>query len=453
MKGIRSKSAILLSLLIVLLIQPYHLLSQTQKQSDAEVEALFDKAAAKHKRELNSLWRTRAVPRVQLDDVSAKSLAAVLATRGTYEAGYLPKTSILFYSYEQSALSIWLVDENGIRAYDHKALSPEQITAAITDLRNSLNVDALQALRTPHKRGYSAGAGNSNAKLPVNQTVGAATDLLIPRSMASALASVGHLIVVPVLGIGTVPFAMLQPLTFAARAEELFGGGSFLIDKMSISFAPSLFDVGQAFDRWNPVFSTPLVVGNPFVPPGNEWVIPDLPGAKVEAEAVAMALRTKPLIGKEATKEIIRERISGSDILYFATHGVASSDDPLSGGFLLLSAPNVEQGKWTAREVQQMRMDGARIVVLSACQTGLGKVHDAGIIGLARAFQIAGSPRVVMSLWSVNDAATNELMQKFIDNLRTDIPSEALRKAMIETRKNRPNPSDWASFVLFGTPR
>jgi CHAT domain-containing protein len=83
----------------------------------------------------------------------------------------------------------------------------------------------------------------------------------------------------------------------------------------------------------------------------------------------------------------------------------------------------------------------------------LGKTHDAGIIGLARAFQIAGVPRVVMSLWSVNDAATSELMQAFVANLRSFVPAEALRRAMLQVRRKRPHPAQWASFVLFGTPR
>jgi CHAT domain-containing protein len=83
----------------------------------------------------------------------------------------------------------------------------------------------------------------------------------------------------------------------------------------------------------------------------------------------------------------------------------------------------------------------------------LGKVHDAGVIGLSRAFQIAGVPRVAMSLWSVSDKATSELMRAFVDYLRDNVPSEALRLAMLDLKKHQPNPSKWAAFVLFGTPR
>jgi CHAT domain-containing protein len=118
----------------------------------------------------------------------------------------------------------------------------------------------------------------------------------------------------------------------------------------------------------------------------------------------------------------------------------------------MLSAERFEQGWWTAREIQSTRLR-AEIAVLSACQTGLGRAHDAGIIGLSRAFQIAGVPLVVMSLWSVDDQATSQLMQAFVKHLETQFPSEALRQAMLEVKQDYSEPSKWASFVIFGTPR
>jgi CHAT domain-containing protein len=154
-----------------------------------------------------------------------------------------------------------------------------------------------------------------------------------------------------------------------------------------------------------------------------------------------------------ATKEAVVTRAPGADLLYFATHVVADELDPLSGGFLALSSLKKVVGRWTAKEIQTTSLSNARLAVLSACQTGLGKTHDAGIIGLARAFQIAGVPRVVMSLWSINDEATFEIMQLFTYHLQYHAPSEALRRAMIQMREKRSHPSEWASFVVFGTPR
>ncbi|MBV9212006.1 MAG: CHAT domain-containing protein, partial [Acidobacteria bacterium] len=127
-------------------------------------------------------------------------------------------------------------------------------------------------------------------------------------------------------------------------------------------------------------------------------------------------------------------------------------NNPLTGGFLVFSATEFEQGWWTAKEIQESKLE-AQIAVLSACQTGLGKVHNAGIIGLSRAFQIAGVPRVVMSLWSVNDKATSELMRSFVTHLQRNVPSEALRLAMLDVKKHQTDPAKWASFVVFGTPK
>ncbi len=430
---------------------------QTQNQSD--IAALFDQAAAKHKRELRGLLSLRGASyRIDLDsEATSESVAKVLSVNTTnnnrttedigypVEAIYVDKTAVLFYSYDKEALQIWLVDEHGIQAYHKRKISENQINEAIINLRNSMGVDSLQSSRAPHLRGLSIVTRVQNQKL-LNRSIAELNEILLPIALTHKLASVRHLIIVPVLGFGTVPYAILQP----------FGDGSFLIDKMSISFAPSLFDVGQSILPWNveTAFSSPLIVGNPDLPRSTEWIVPTLLGAEKEALAVAETMNATPLIGKQATKETILSKVGDSSLLYFATHGVASNSNPLSGGFLMFSAETLQQGWWTAKEVQETHLSRAHIAVLSACQTGLGQVNDAGIIGLARAFQIAGVPRVVMSLWSVDDAATSELMQAFVKHLKNnDIPAEALRKAMLEVRKQRPAPSQWASFVLFGTPR
>ena len=425
---------------------------QTQNQSD--IAALFDRAAAKHRKELDNLLLSRAPSRIYLpsSQVSYKDVAEVLSenTNSNLFAGneaiYPNKAAVLFYSYEQENLQVWLVDANGIQAYHKRNISENQINTAITKLRNSMGVDSLQLTRSPQQRGIRVASRGQKSNL-LNRSIAELTEILLPVDFTNKLASIKHLIIVPVLGLGTVPYAVLQP----------FGDGSFLIDRMSISVAPSLFDVGQSLERWDVsrAFSSPLIVGNPDLPISNEWIFPPLLGAEKEALAVAQAMNSTPLIGKQATKEMILSRVATSSLLYFATHGIASNNNPLSGSFLVLSADQFERGLWTAKEVQETRAI-AQIAVLSACQTGLGKVHDAGIIGLARAFQIAGIPRVVMSLWSVDDAATSELMQAFVEHLKQDnniSPAEALRKAMLEVRTQRPAPSQWASFVLFGTPR
>lgn len=417
----------------------------------SDVERLFDIAAAKHRKELRNLWAMRSLPLISLSDVSSRSIAKILAVREksrremSGEITYPPKTAVLFYSYDEGNLQVWLVSAVGILAYHKQSISKQQISGAIASLRDSLNVDSLQRSLVPRQRAsvvvvQSAGRG----RIARDRATTDLTQILLPTPIANELGSVEHLIVVPVLDIGTVPYAILKP----------FRDDSFLIDKMSVSIAPSLFDLGQAlYGRGSRRFlSAPLIVGNPYLPESTDWSVPSLPGAEQEAQAVAKMMNATPLLGKAATKAEIVARAGESSLLYFATHGVASNRNPLSEGFLMFSAERFEQGWWTAREIQSAKLS-AEIAVLSACQTGLGQAHDAGVIGLSRAFQIAGVPRVVMSLWSVDDQATSQLMQAFVKHLETQFPSEALRQAMLEVRQECSEPSEWASFVMFGTPR
>jgi len=93
------------------------------------------------------------------------------------------------------------------------------------------------------------------------------------------------------------------------------------------------------------------------------------------------------------------------------------------------------------------------MVILSACQTGLGKSMEAGVAGLARSFLLAGSNHIIMSLWNVDDEATAYLMNRFLYYLKESsrfMPAKPLRRAVLDTKKKYPKPSQWASFSLFG---
>ena len=108
------------------------------------------------------------------------------------------------------------------------------------------------------------------------------------------------------------------------------------------------------------------------------------------------------------------------------------------------------------QELRNTCMLRAKLVVLSACQTGLGMEHEGGVIGLARAFQIAGAKHVMMSMWSIEDTETAKLMRFFFNFLNEGgemMPHEALRAAMIKYRNEINNdPYFWASFSIFGVP-
>jgi tetratricopeptide (TPR) repeat protein len=151
------------------------------------------------------------------------------------------------------------------------------------------------------------------------------------------------------------------------------------------------------------------------------------------------------------------DELSRYRIVHFATHGLLNSEHPELSGIVLSLVDERGQpqdGFLRLHEIFNLRLP-AELVVLSACQTGLGKeVKGEGLVGLTRGFMYAGAARVVASLWQVNDAATAELMKRFYRRMLKDgmRPAAALRAAQIEMWK-RPqwqSPFYWGGFVLQG---
>jgi CHAT domain-containing protein len=155
------------------------------------------------------------------------------------------------------------------------------------------------------------------------------------------------------------------------------------------------------------------------------------------------------MTGAKATETRVRESLSAKRWLHFATHGVARDDQP-GQSFVALAADGKADGQLSVGEVLELRLQ-ADLVVLSACQTGLGKLSGDGVLGLGRAFLYAGTPRVVVSLWSVPDEPTALLMERFYTGLVKGLaPAEALRQAQRATRQRFADPAAWAAFVLVG---
>ncbi len=165
---------------------------------------------------------------------------------------------------------------------------------------------------------------------------------------------------------------------------------------------------------------------------------------------------------KAMSFEANRQRATSADlgryrILHFATHGLLNSEHPeLSGLVLSLvdSTGKSQDGFLRLHDIYDLKLN-AEVVVLSACQTGLGKqVRGEGLVGLTRGFMYAGAPRIVASLWQVNDVATAELMKHFYHGLFKEglRPAAALRSAQLELMKQKrwASPYYWAPFVLQG---
>jgi CHAT domain-containing protein len=189
--------------------------------------------------------------------------------------------------------------------------------------------------------------------------------------------------------------------------------------------------------------------------------IPALPGTRQEAEAI-LALVPDNAAMQAFDFDASRATVTQSDLtqyqmVHFATHGFVNSNDPeLSGVVLSLvdEAGNVVDGFLRLHDIFNLQLN-AKVVVLSACQTGLGEsVQGEGLVGLTRGFMYAGSPRLVVSLWSVDDKATAALMSKFYDKMLSQnvTPAQALREAQLEMWQSEEwkSPYFWAGFTLQG---
>ena len=193
----------------------------------------------------------------------------------------------------------------------------------------------------------------------------------------------------------------------------------------------------------------------------NGFRIPRLPFTRNEAERIVKASRddnVRVSMDFAARRSALFDsELSQYRIVHIATHGLLDAERPELSA-LIFSLVD-EQGKaqdgfLRAHEIYNLNLP-AELVVLSACETGLGKqVRGEGLVGLTRGFMYAGAPRVVVSLWSVSDRATSELMAKFYHKLLTEHarPAEALRAAQIamwnEGRWRAPY--YWAAFTLQG---
>ncbi|MEG4090697.1 CHAT domain-containing protein, partial [Microcoleus sp. Pol12B4] len=264
---------------------------------------------------------------------------------------------------------------------------------------------------------------------------------LLPQDPASRITFIPH------ESLFLVPFAALQDTS-----------GKYLIEKHTILTAPSI-QVLSLTKKQQQLASGKgaLVVGNPTMPsvafttnqPPQK--LPSLPHAEAEAIAIAQLLNAEPLTGDKATKVAVLQQIERSRIVHLATHGILDDVEELGvPGVIALAPSKDDSGLLTASEIFNLRLN-AELVVLSACNTGRGRITGDGIIGLSRSFIAAGVPSVVVSLWSVTDESTAELMAEFYRQMQlTPDIAQALRKAMLVTLVKHPNPVDWAAFTLIG---
>ena len=333
-----------------------------------------------------------------------------------------------------------------------------------------------RVLNSKPSRGEQASAGDQGAVLrALHRVLVDKLEKYLPKDPDE------NVVIVPDGSLFLVPFAAL-----------LEADGTYLVERHTISVVPSLgiwallhnAQSGQTGSSW---LGSSLVIGNPLMPAFPSGVdlanaglrdvqIPQLPGAETEATVIASLLKTKPLVGGEATEEEVTKQMKVARLIHLATHGLLIQsaimiDEMLSGsvsadyppGAIVLAKgaggkyPDSNykfpyNGFLASGKVLSFKLN-AELVTLSACDTARGRVEQAQFVGLPSAFLAAGVRSVAMTLWSIPDAPTADLMVEFYKELLAGRPKAvALRHAMLSAKQRHPDPVNWGAFVLFGMP-
>lgn len=253
-----------------------------------------------------------------------------------------------------------------------------------------------------------------------------------------------------------LPFAALPLPSEGADCRKL----PVLVDNhetVSLPSVATLLTQRRALARRRPAPGWLAVVADPAYGPAR----PRLPASAEEAKALVERLpagKVRVVTGAAASRETVRGgALRGFRILHFATHGRHNADQPLLSALDLAEfdaqGRPVPQGALPAHEIYGLDLP-AELVVLSACETALGRdVPGEGLVsGLPRAFLYAGSARVLVSLWKVDDESTRDLMVLFYRGLldRKLPPGRALAEAQRALRREGRPPRDWAGFILLG---
>jgi CHAT domain-containing protein/Tfp pilus assembly protein PilF len=355
---------------------------------------------------------------------------------------------ILEYSVGDSSSSLWAITRSAHRLY--KLPGRKTLQEQIETIRF--------ALLDP-QRGISEFFTQAGISL-YDELIKPAEPLLTKKS---------RLIIIPDGVLNYLPFEVL--LTEKKKPSEVtnYSDTPFLVKKYPISYGQSasvlkkLILKPEEEVRQRAVGKRLLAFGDPLYEDTlvNTLVkYPRLEFSGKEIENIASyfaAGHSDIYLRDKATEENLKRKndLTNFNYLHFATHGLMDEESPDLSSLVLTSGNNSgEDGFLQAAEIFDLKLN-ADLVVLSACQTGLGKlIRGEGMVGLTRAFMYAGTPSVVVSLWSVSDISTSYLMTEFYKNLIKNKLSKtkALRKAQLTLMSDEKyaHPFYWAPFILVG---
>lgn len=472
---------------------------ETNKKSNADLEKELDALATE-------LENVEAQIRTANPRYASLTKPQPLTLQETQQQILDDKTTLLEYSLGKDASYLWAVTQSSVSLFKlpaRKTIDEQAIAARVqmipAKLRSpiaGINLPPAQATRglglnTTANAGPAAGFATASNTL--YQTVVA---------LASSVIGTNRILVVPDGALNYIPFEALvtQPggtdyaaLPYLVKTNEIAYAPSAsvvaVIRKQSAAKSTSksiLLVADPVFNSDDPRakgittttttgadtrglgLSSALtdVAGTPSATstgaPAQGLMLARLQGTRTEAEQIAKLMQTSGgkadlLLDLNANEENVQIKdLKNYRVIHIATHGLLNAERPQFTGVVLSLVGNKQyDGFLRTNEIFNLRL-GAPLVMLSACETGLGKEkRGEGVIGLTRAFMYAGAPTVGVSLWSVADASTALLMSDFYKRMLTGqgmSPNAAMResqKAMIDSKKYSA-PFFWAPFVLVG---
>ena len=253
-----------------------------------------------------------------------------------------------------------------------------------------------------------------------------------------------------------VPDPCLYHVQFPALLDN---SGKYLSETFRIRIVPSLTTLKCIHDSPTGYHSPNgvLIVGDPEVGRvrynGRRTEFTALPCARKEAEMIGRLLSASPLLGEKATKQVVLERLPSAGLIHFAAHGDAERGEiALAPGVRSTDKlPREQEYLLTMSDISEVQLR-AKLVVLSCCHSGRGKINAEEVIGITRAFLGSGARSVLVALRAVNDEATEQFMSCFYEHLvGGESASESLHQAMKWMRSNGwSEVKQWAPFMLIG---
>ncbi|BCL38844.1 CHAT domain-containing protein [Nostoc sp. MS1] len=248
------------------------------------------------------------------------------------------------------------------------------------------------------------------------------------------------------------PDSKLRYLPLAA----LYDGKNWLVERYIINniTAASLTKLNNKPLTSLPTLAAAFTKGDYKVAVGErQEIFSGLPFAKTEVDNLAKTIKgTKIVLDKDFSPQVTVPQMNDYKIVHLATHGMLVSGDPENSFILFGNGDRV-----TLKDIENWSLPNVDLVVLSACQTGLGNQLGNGqeILGLGYQIQLTGAKAAIASLWAVSDGGTQALMDEFYKELKTGklTKAEALHTAQLSLLKNNgqfAHPYYWASFILIG---